>query len=822
MTDARVGEHRKLPVTRVDASSSSSSRDPRAHGDASGRVDHARQSDDGLLRRHWTSARARRERESRASTSRSLLHNTIGSGALATSSAFARSGIGLGVVSAAAAWYLATLTLHALLYCAASRDVWSYEELVSGVLGEGGRRVTRISVGLLQFGVVVAYVNVVGDTFFVAASSGILPAGTEPTRERVLWAVTFGVFLPLAVFVKSPERLTRMVNFGYFATAMFGFTLVVLALRRFDDQPTPTPTPTPTPIPTPTPTVTMWNLDGLWVVFPIMIFNFAAHVMVFPVLQTKQGIKSPSQIVAAADDTMLSLLMFYVVTGVSGYIAFGSNVNGNILRNFGSIGGWLGVWARLVKFLYGISLCSSVPMIFKSMRASTPRLMRYISMVTGQYYEIAFDVIVLYACARLATSIPNIQHVIGLVGSTTCSMLMFILPGTVFLKTYPPSSGHHSVPRSPVSTTRSMHEFTLLARLGQGVRASARGMIIFGIVFAWICTKSTLQSLREEAEVVAIIQRFLSAQSALRSRVQVYDRILTAATKFRRIALAEKTVSALSISAKSTKSSVMDAELSVTRAHDQSRNVDSMLDSELPDPFLKNQDDELLEAKEKLTVADGTLKNLSETLREVRETLKDIDVEPTSKAKDGSAKKDVDTRDAVSETYEHAREADKYLEEAQRTTERFTEDVDDDTHMMNSLSSVSDEVEETTSRVDETLETLRQAKATKAEEVLQAAVEVVEETNNADNLIESLRDRSVDSSQETNEYLVEKIVNVSDSVAEKEAQRMVDAVMQSSSESDEAVRKAGEILSAFSSAATSSDETVLKKFVNATMNGTRG
>ena len=776
----------------------------------------------------------------RASTSRNLLNNTLGSGALAVPSAFARIGIGLGTCAVTAACYLCALSLQSLLYCASAHGTWSYEELVSVALGANGRRVTRVSVALLQFGVTVAYVNIVGDNFFVAASSGILPPGTEPTREWVMWGVTFGVFLPLAVFVKSSRRLARMVSFGLVTTAMFGVALVVLALRRSALGGDARNGEMKTKI---------WEPEGFLLVLPIMVFNFAAHVMVFPVLRSEEGMKSTTQIVQAANEAMLHLWLFYVVTGVCGYVAFGANVNGNVLRNFGSEHGWVGVCMQVIKFLYGFSICSGVPLIFVSLRETTPKVMRLLSVATGRYCEVVYDVIVLYACARVATSIPNIQHVIGLVGSTTCALLMFILPGLVFLQTYPSSSGifgTRSMLRSPGTAKKSLQDFALLAQLGRGVRMSARFMVVFGVVFALQCTRTTLRSLREEKEVVAIIQRLMSAQKFVRSKVQVYDRILTAAERFRRFDEAEKTVTAISTLSKSTESAVKEAETSFMRVSHLQTESKLAREFDALNPFAKNAEEEVIEASSKLSAARESFSNVSKTLQEIRDTLNDLDVSSDSAGtahvlsenkSSPALVHDHTMKDRFDRTYERVREAQEELTLASLDSELVsaTQSViknrkDDDAVRVrfnfDRLSNATKGVEDTDSLIDETLETLREAKAANAEAVLQAAVEAVEQTKNADHMIEGLREHSVTKSRtaDESEALVEKIVEVSSSVADNEAQLAVDELIHTGDVSEQAARKAGEILVALTSndggSAVSNENAVLKKFVNATMNAT--
>jgi len=767
---------------------------------------------DEILSSSGARRRALAPSSSSRASSKSLLNSMLGSGALAVPSCFAACGAALTTATSAGACLVCALSLEQMLYCANAHGAWSYEDLTSATLGRRGRIVAKYSIAALLIGVVVAYVNIVGDNFFTAASSGVLPAGVEVNRERVMAGVTFGVFLPLATFVKSEKRLEKVVGFGLATTGLFGLCLVTLAARRLalGDGGKSSASKT-------------WDTSGLGLVLPIMVFNFAANVMVFPALRSSGTAgMSTSRVVGIANETMAQLLIFYVVTGACGYVAFGSSVNGNVLRNFGAESGWFGIYTQLVRFLYGCAICTGVPLLFISLREISPSLLLSLSRVAGRYTELVFDILVLYSCLRVSISVPNIQHVFGLIGSTTCSILTFILPGMMFLRTCPSSS-----------SKKSMNDFKLLQQLGSGVRLSARALILFGVFIGIACTRSTLQSLKEEAEVVVIIQRLVAAQTFVRSRVQVYDRILTAAAKFRRIDAAEKVVSKLSQESKLSESVVKDATSTLALVSNQETRSALMREFDSLNPFRKDVDEEdVREAKEKLTKARESYKNVSDTLREVRETLRDIEEEGKASRAESSSD---DVYERSDEALANVRATDDALEETSDVLD-LIEGVDTD---VDRLQVASERVEMTDTIIEQTLEDLREAKKSEAEAVLQAATDVVEETKDADKLIENLKEpvnvapnawkkgKDVDD----HEDIVEKIVAASNKVTDEEAERAVETVLQNNTQdgaSSRAVQRASEILkeittenpSDSSKKTNEADENVVfKKFVNATTEG---
>ena len=741
-------------------------------------------------------------------TSRKLLNSMLGSGALAVPSCFAACGWTLTVATASVACYLCALSLQALIYCAEAHGAWNYDDLASATFGSRGRTMARWSINALLLGVVVAYVNIVGDNFFTATASGIFPPGMEPSRERVMSGVAFGVFLPLATFVKTEKSMGKVVNMGLGTTFLFAMCLLVLSLRPATGF---TKTSNATK---------MWDSSGFGVVLPIMIFNFAAHALVFPVLKSSGGKLSTRGVAQIANETMCNLWLFYLITGAAGYVAFGSTVSGNVLRNLGSEGGFLGLFTQVVRFLYGCAICTGVPLLFISLRENCCSLVLKLSSVAGRRAEFLFDTSVLFVALRLSISIPNIQHVFGLIGSTTCALLTFILPGLMFLRTYDQNGPHR----------HSLRDFDLLSGLGGSVRLSARGLVLFGLFFGITCTRSTLESLREEAAVIRLLSQLLAAQTYVRSKVQAYDKIILATRRFRRIDDAERVVSQLSEVSKTTESAVNDATVTFTKSKEDDSRSSLRREIDLLNPFsTKTDENALMKANDKLHGARELYENVSNTLTEVQQTLKEREDERnTGRGGDEapSSSKDKDTLDRLNATLELAKATIGAIEDADRE-DADAEDADE--AKLTRLATASSEVKQTSILIDDTLKDLREAKALKAEEVLQAAVDVVEETKNAEHIVEELKVPISKSRVEADEHedLVEKIFNVSNSVVENETQTAVNLVLETSAQegtSDRAVQRASELLQhleekeAPQKDSEGEEITVLKRFVETTTN----
>jgi sodium-coupled neutral amino acid transporter 10 len=749
--------------------------------------------------------------------SKAMLNNVLGSGALALPSCFHACGSVLAIACATMMCFACGLSLHALLYCAARNNAWTYEELAAVTLGRRFRTVTRWSTAALMLGCLAAYLNVVSDNFLTAASSGILPAGVEPTRERVMHAVVIGVFLPLTTLFKSEKQLAKLANFGIATTFLFVFSLVALAAYEVvfgggESGSKRRP-------------LKVWDTDGLGVVSSVMAFTFAAHTVIFPVLKSSGRGMSTSRIVRAADVTMLSLWVFYVVIGFCGYVAFGANVHGNVLRNLASKKGFVGMLLHVVRFLYGCAICTGIPVIFISLRESCSSAVVSISKVAGRHKNFVFDAIVLFFCLRVSIAVPNISHLFGLIGSTTCSLLIFIFPALMFIRTYDTYKKH------PTSMMSETQEFKLLTWLGTRVRFSMRLLFVTGILLGFLGTRSTMASLREEAQVTEIIQRLMKANHYVRGRVQIYDKMFVAAARFRKIDRAEKAIEAASESNEAAREATRDAGGTLRRLiKDRSRSKLAK-DFALFTGFMKiDNDQELQRVEEKVDFARKSFKEAEDTLRDVQESLstmqdeKKKDAPPSVSSFAQETHKPIDSQ--IKDSVEHIKVTNDVLDEIERVSHEI---LDEKKEKVQEIKEDASAGEETSTLIKESLKEIEAARSADAEEVLQEASKIAIESQDA-TLAESLRSiedakleresssRRFDKNHtDEAEEIVKKIVTASTDVVNAEAQRAVEDIIHSTEESsdtsDRAMQRAADLVTRLKEETKQEEEDVTNEFV---------
>ena len=188
---------------------------------------------------------------------------------------------------------------------------------------------------------------------------------------------------------------------------------------------------------------------------------------------------------------------------------------------------------------------------------------RSVEMATA-VHDAALNVLLLGVALLAAIAVPNVEFVFGLVGATACSLLIFVLPALIFLAAVPPRSSYsqpllvsRSVGTSNVSTNDSGEGGTVVDVGSNGKTAIAHGGImvepmavaefgwitgcgvtgsrfimrlicVIGIIIGIVCTRTTILAVREEAEVVQLVQDLWTAEKKAASAAKQYEKVYEA------------------------------------------------------------------------------------------------------------------------------------------------------------------------------------------------------------------------------------------------------------------------------------------------------
>lgn len=73
-------------------------------------------------------------------------------------------------------------------------------------MGRPGRAIVKVCTFGVNFGCIVAFINVISDVLSSVAGSALPPAA-EPSRQAIMMAVVLGAMIPLSVALNSPAAL---------------------------------------------------------------------------------------------------------------------------------------------------------------------------------------------------------------------------------------------------------------------------------------------------------------------------------------------------------------------------------------------------------------------------------------------------------------------------------------------------------------------------------------------------------------------------------------------------------------------------------------
>jgi sodium-coupled neutral amino acid transporter 10 len=115
----------------------------------------------------------------------SVVNSVLGSGALGYPYCFKECGLALATLLMLATLAAAELGMRLLLLSGQIAGRRTYGDVARHALGAAGHLAVELSVGVMSMGSIVAYLNILADTFSTVAGS-IVPPGAEPSRNAIL------------------------------------------------------------------------------------------------------------------------------------------------------------------------------------------------------------------------------------------------------------------------------------------------------------------------------------------------------------------------------------------------------------------------------------------------------------------------------------------------------------------------------------------------------------------------------------------------------------------------------------------------------------
>lgn len=201
-----------------------------------------------------------------------LVNAVLGAGVLGFPYVYKSCGLGLATALIALVVAASALSMRLLLLAAGRARRGSYEALAAACLGPVGARCVDACVLIMNLGGLVAYLNILADTGSSVAGS-VVPPGAEPSRDALLLAVTALVALPVTLGVRRAALLAVVsqvsVTFLFFFGAATALTAAAPAAPLAE--------------------LLWWRPQGAPLAFPVVVYGFTAHQILFDIYETLQS-----------------------------------------------------------------------------------------------------------------------------------------------------------------------------------------------------------------------------------------------------------------------------------------------------------------------------------------------------------------------------------------------------------------------------------------------------------------------------------------------------------------------------------------------------
>ncbi|KAI9845751.1 MAG: hypothetical protein M1837_004584 [Sclerophora amabilis] len=419
-----------------------------------------------------SSSRGRRRRYSRGkkdvgivgqaswlSSNINLLNTIIGAGVLAMPSALSHMGMVLGILVIIWAGVTSAFGLYLQTRCArylerGSASFFSLSQITypnAAVIFDG-------AIAIKCFGVGVSYLIIIGDLM-----PGVIRAFSEDAGgfgfllDRQFWIT---VFMLLVIPLSFLRRLDSLKYTSVIALISIGY-LVVLVLYHFIKGDTLDQRGDVRVIKWGGPLATLSS-------FPVIVFAYTCHQNMFSVLNEIKN-NSHKSTTSVVGTSIGSAGIIYILVAIAGYLSFGDNVGGNVVRMYGpSTASTIAKAAIVILFVFSYPLqvhpCrASVDAILKwrpnlrksptdTSESSPSRLVSLLpphramnqaradAMSDTRFAAISTVIIIL--SYLVAMTVSSLESVLAYVGSTGSTSISFILPGLFYYKISDPDSAH--------------------------------------------------------------------------------------------------------------------------------------------------------------------------------------------------------------------------------------------------------------------------------------------------------------------------------------------------------------------------------------------
>ncbi|XP_030639953.1 sodium-coupled neutral amino acid transporter 5-like [Chanos chanos] len=369
-----------------------------------------------------------------------LSNAIMGSGILGLAYAMANTGIITFLILLVFIAILSAYSIHLLLKCAGVVGIRAYEQLGFRAFGTPGKIIAACIIATHNIGAMSSYLFIV-KTELPTVIQGLLPHGDTSISwymkgEYLIIMVSIAIILPLALM----RRLGYLGYTSSFSLTCMVFFLISVIYKKFV---------TSCPFENMDSAIThsdhmhenitngtceaklfTMNQKSAYTI-PILAFAFVCHPEVLPIY-TELRRPTQKRMQTVANISILAMFVMYLLTALFGYLTFYDSVNDELLHTYDKFDTLI----LCVRFAVLVAVTLTVPVVLFPIRRAVQQLL-FPDKPFQWTRHIAIAVCLLIIVNVLVILVPNIKDIFGVIGATTAPSLIFILPGTFYLRIVP-------------------------------------------------------------------------------------------------------------------------------------------------------------------------------------------------------------------------------------------------------------------------------------------------------------------------------------------------------------------------------------------------
>lgn len=352
-----------------------------------------------------------------------MANSIIGVSVLAMPYCFKQCGIILATLMLLMSGFVVKMACHLLVKSAISTRRRNYEILAFQTYGAPGKMAVEISMIGFMFGTCIAFFVVIGDLAppIIANIFDVTPS------DNFKMYIQFGI----CIFLVLPLTMLRNLDslFPVSTASVLFYCCVMLhiifAARQniFNGSWTDD--------------VIWWRPAGIFQCLPIFCMALSCQCQVFEIYESlpDPSLSKMNEVVKGAVNICSGV---YIAVGLFGYIACSEvDFGGNILTSFPP-----STMLEIVKLGFVLSVAVSFPLVIFPCRTSIHSLIYRkgnapTDMISNFIPPVRFNVItvsVVFSTLVMGILLPDIEFVLGIVGSTIGNVICIIFPAVIFIK----------------------------------------------------------------------------------------------------------------------------------------------------------------------------------------------------------------------------------------------------------------------------------------------------------------------------------------------------------------------------------------------------